>query len=146
MSTSILFADENYRDMDFHMLTDKQHMESLNGKKVKIRGFLYDSGKNTWILSAEPHLKTCCVGSKDKATTQIFLEGSFDKKWINQIVEIKGVFHFDPESHDGHFYYLNESSLVQTEKNYLGITLMGMGILGLAGWLGKKYYYASTYM
>lgn len=101
---NLLGADANVYDLDFHALKDQSRMEFIKGRKVKIRGFLYSKGKNEWVLAADPNLKTCCIGSKEKATQQIFLDGKFSEKLVNQVIEVEGILNFDPIGHKGRYY------------------------------------------
>lgn len=126
-----LCANENVYDVDFHSL-DPHYIKTLKGKTVKIRGFLYSNANNEWILSPEPHLKTCCIGSKEKAAQQIFLEGSFDQKWINHAMEFEGLLIYD-----GRQYFLKEPVIVQNDKSHTGIILAGLGMVLFVGWLIK---------
>lgn len=52
--------------------------QSLQGKRVEIRGFLYKNGRDEWILAAEPNLKTCCMGSKEKRDRQLLIIDQID--------------------------------------------------------------------
>ncbi len=67
-----LFANENVLSIDFNSLSDQQQVRLMDGKKVKIRGFLYFK-EGSWILAATPNL-TCCIGTNGKAHRQIHLK------------------------------------------------------------------------
>lgn len=54
-------------------------------EEVEISGFLYKFQPGVYILSSEPNLKNCCIGSDLKTSTQIFC--CFE----NQEVESKGL-------------------------------------------------------
>lgn len=127
-----LFADDNIDELNFPILHDRQQMERLNGKKVKIKGFLYTNLKKEWVLSAEPHLKTCCVGSKGKVEQQIFLDGIFNDKMINRIIEMEGIFKFDPLEKEGHRYFLSEITMLNKNTNYVSLALGMLGIILIA--------------
>lgn len=129
ISTPILYAGDNIKELNFLSLHDQQQMKQLNGKKVKIKGFLYINQKHEWILSAEPNLKTCCMGSKEKATQQIFLNGIFDEKWINQIIAIEGIFKFNPNGDEGRHYFLSDVIVIKEDKSYVNFILAVLGIL-----------------
>ena len=40
---------------------------------MKIRGFIYKSPDNEWVLAEEPDLKSCCLGKEG----QIYLHGDY---------------------------------------------------------------------
>lgn len=137
---NLLCADENVYDLDFHALKDQSRMEFIKGKKVKIRGFLYSNGKDEWILAADPHLKTCCIGSKEKAAQQIFLDGKFSEKLVNQVIEVEGILNFDPNENEGRYYSMSELVKIKNDKSHAGIILAGLGVVLVVVWMGKKYY------
>ena len=75
MMMQMLVAEEHIYDLDFFAFQDPQKTEQFQGKKVKIRGFLYTNQQNQWVLSHQPNVKTCCV---NKLANPLFLEGNFD--------------------------------------------------------------------
>lgn len=85
--SSTVFANEM---VDFQLL--REQPEKWDLKTIQVKGFLFQSEQDVWILSQEPNLKSCCVGNKLKQDSQIVLDGNFNKKRINQVVLIEGVF------------------------------------------------------
>lgn len=49
------------------------YFKDYQNKVIKIRGFLYKSSDGDWILSPEPHLKSCCVGVSKNNLNQIYV-------------------------------------------------------------------------
>ena len=68
-------------------------------QEITVRGFLYQTSEGQWILSTEPNLKTCCVGSKQKAHKQIALEKSFEGIKADHVIALKGKFNIQDEAH-----------------------------------------------
>ncbi|MBN9377298.1 MAG: hypothetical protein BGO14_09400 [Chlamydiales bacterium 38-26] len=80
-------------------LTNKSHLIGFQDlksesqwidKSIQIKGFL-SHDQDQWLISPEPHLKSCCMGIKEKVHQQIYLDINFNENWQNQLVEVKGV-------------------------------------------------------
>jgi hypothetical protein len=52
--------------------------QQFHQKPVSITGFLYQTTEGGWILDTQPHLKSCCVSSKQRSFKQIHISGLFD--------------------------------------------------------------------
>ncbi|WP_075882550.1 hypothetical protein [Candidatus Protochlamydia sp. W-9] len=59
-------------------------------QSVQIKGFIYQSPWNTFILASQPNLKSCCIDNSHQAAQQIFLKG-IDKISTNQMVTVQGI-------------------------------------------------------
>lgn len=57
---------------------------------MEIRGFLYQTKQGAWVLSKEPNLPSCCVGSEKKIEQQIVLEGDFSQIPSYKALTFKG--------------------------------------------------------
>ena len=66
---------------------------SKEGEKLALKGFLYQTGEGNWILSNEPHLKSCCLGKKELQHTQIQLLGDFSNADLNKPLHVEGTLH-----------------------------------------------------
>jgi hypothetical protein len=125
-----LAANDQVYELDFSFLQDPQAMGLVNGKRIKIRGFLYLSPSGDWILAAEPDLKSCCIGSKSKANQQIFLDGHFDPQLVNYAHEISGVIHIDAKDQEERYYYLQKAVLLKKNRDYSTIAI-GVIVFGI---------------
>ncbi len=134
-----LSASEDIDMLDFHYLNDSSKVQRWNGKRVKIRGFLYSNQKNEWILSSEPNLKSCCVGSKEKAKQQIFLiDAEIDKHLNNLISEVEGIFKYDSTNPAGRHYFLEEVIVNKDSKQISNLLWIGFGFIFVSGWVILK--------
>lgn len=135
LNLTSLMASENVSDLHFYLFKDQDYTKSFDGKKVQIRGFLYPLQDDRWVLSPEPHLKTCCVGSKEKTDQQIFLHGAF-KPLSNDMVTLEGVFEIHPNIDE--IYVLKNPTLIESQKKFTGALFIGLSLLFLALWLVYK--------
>ena len=79
------------------LLTTDTDLSSIsNGEELSLRGFLYKTDQGEWILSAEPNLKSCCVGTKSKAQSQVALSGNLDESHLQKAVTVKGNWSKEP--------------------------------------------------
>jgi hypothetical protein len=85
----------NFEDLSNHPINDNL------GPEVEIRGFLYETPAGEMILAANPHLKSCCVGSPGKISQQIFLRGKWESVPLKRAVTVKGQLIADPKYNEG---------------------------------------------
>lgn len=64
-----------------------------DGVFIEIKGFLYRSSEGMTILAAEPNLKSCCIGSKNKAHQQIVVAGNLSLPALQHVVTLHGELH-----------------------------------------------------
>lgn len=84
-----------------------------NNQLIEIRGFLYqDPTSSRWILAAEPNLRTCCIGSRAKANSQIVLPDDFSTTPSHAAVTIRGVLY-----KDGDIYRFKKASITSQPKS-----------------------------
>lgn len=118
-----LYGEEFLTPAHFYM-TKSDDMQSYDGKRVLMRGFLFQNEAG-WILSSEPNLKSCCIGSKEKASQQMSIDGVYDHSLINHIAEIEGSF-INRRLENG-MYALKDAKLrVKKQSNgwiYIGLML-----------------------
>ncbi len=106
----------------------------LNGKEIKIRGFLYQTPDKNWILAPQPDLKNCCVGVKDKITQQIYLKSNaIVLNDSNNASTFKGKFFIEPVWNDhqelSQLYLLNEPLLIEHQSSrWLGYSAIIIAI------------------
>lgn len=132
-----IFANND--PMDFTQYNDLKHLEEWHGKKIRLRGFLYSNQKNEWILACEANLKSCCIGSKEKAAQQLFLkDGSWDKGSLGLVVEVEGIFKYEPDNLEGHHYFLEKPRIIKKDKSTFFFILVGLGMMILAAYAWTK--------
>jgi hypothetical protein len=66
-------------------------VESYHNRQVTVRGFLYQTPDNRWVLSSEPNLKSCCIGTGERRARQILLPPDLLGLITQQPVTVKGV-------------------------------------------------------
>lgn len=93
------------KSLNWSVLPDQE------GDIVELKGFLYPLDQNEWILASEPNLKSCCIGSITKNSSQITLVGDFSRFSTHTPLTCRGVFHF---SENGK-YFLRDVEMNQKE-------------------------------
>ena len=86
----------NSLDLSFRKNDDLHRLIPYHGREIEIKGFLYRSEIEGWVLSSEPNLKSCCIGSPSKSARQIFLDGDLVLDQVNSIETIQGLFIVEP--------------------------------------------------
>jgi len=125
-----------------------EEAETLHNREITIRGFLYATQDGRWILSSEPNLKTCCVGSAHKAKDQIFLDSTFKDIPSSGVVQVQGLLMVVPQWDDKQtllrLYQLKNARTLEEKERNQGFLfgVIGMAFLGILGLLwvftGKK--------
>lgn len=95
----------------------QERLQPWIGEPTTLRGFLYKSTDGRWVLSDQPDLKTCCVGTSNHLLKQVTLLGTFDAPSPSSVVSVKGIFSVEPK-YDNRgelisLLYLKDSQLVQ---------------------------------
>lgn len=132
MSISHLQASENAHALSLTAFNEFDQIKLLNGKLVKVRGFLYSNENKEWLLSQEPNVKSCCVG---KLANPLFLSGSFNDNLINQVVEVEGMLTL----HD-HYFWLQNATLINKEKDYHSTVFLSIAVMGIASLVLLRKY------
>ncbi len=108
----------------------KQELESLHEGTITVRGFLYPDKEGGWILSDEPNLKSCCVGSASKVMRQVYLDGDIAYNNPGVVATVSGDLSIDPRySSSGdltQYYTLKNTTVVPDAAAGLD---MGWGIV-----------------
>jgi hypothetical protein len=82
--------------------------EAKVGEKLELKGFLFQSNDGAWILSKDPDLKSCCIGSAHKRDSQVTLLGEFSTYSTNKPLQVTGTLHAATEG-----YILAETDVIQ---------------------------------
>jgi hypothetical protein len=86
-----------------------------NNQQVTLRGFIYHSSDGRWILSSQPDLKTCCVGSPSKALSQVIVEGNSQFGATDRVIALRGTLQIRPEYDDDNalkaLFYLTNAEI-----------------------------------
>lgn len=69
---------------------DQLPSRSFDGEHVQIRGFAYQTSNREWVLSSDPCLKSCCIGSHSKTHEQVRLSGDFHDLPKGQAIIMEG--------------------------------------------------------
>lgn len=94
-STFFLVGEElSFFELPKSLPDEKQTVWKWNKTSVTIRGFCYECDSYS-VLSAQPNMKTCCVGSQSKVYEQIFLH-DFKAPSSKYVMRFKGNFKIDP--------------------------------------------------
>lgn len=104
-------------------------------RNVRIRGFLYQTQDGRWILSAEPNLKTCCVGSPAKALQQILVTGDFAKETLEPVT-VEGIFLVEPVNGPkgtGQLFKLENAKIYQERSGGIPYGTLAIASLVLGG-------------
>lgn len=111
-------------------LAENKDWKSIEeGKEISLRGFLYRSDDGNWILSQEPNLRSCCVGSAKKINSQVVLEGDINEVYLQKAVTIKGIWSKEPR------FQLNYARIEETNQWSL---LWIIPIILIGGYLVRK--------
>jgi hypothetical protein len=114
--------------INFQQLSDVDNNTSFHQQEVEIKGFLYCNAKQQWILASEPNLKTCCVGSVQKISQQIFLDRAFSEVTTGQAVAMQGVLLVQPVKNNQNevvqLYHLHNASLIVKEPSWALLTIV----------------------
>lgn len=103
---------------------------------AKVRGFLYQTPSGEWILSTEPHLKTCCAGSQSKVKDQIYLVGILEEASAGSVVEVSGNYKISPQySLEGALtrYHTIENPTIHSAEKNLSTLILLIGVMILIG-------------
>lgn len=100
-----------------------EELPQHNFEEVETRGFLYPLDGDNWVLSSQPNLKSCCVGSKAKQKEQVIVTGNIVGS-PQSAVNMKGFFKVGEE----HFR-LEKASIVERERSSMPWVLGAMAML-----------------
>lgn len=93
-------AMEDYLPKDAAIQLLQRQLSDFQNKSVQIRGFLYQTSQNAWVLSSEPNLKSCCVGNVKKIAHQMIVLGDIPKNLQGRSVTVTGIFSINPNWND----------------------------------------------
>lgn len=112
---------------------EKERLPAWDGKDVILRGYLFVSSEGTWVLSGDPHLRSCCVAKPQKLGSQIIIrERLNERKRVHQLVTLQGTFGIQDKQDDKgeplRLYTLKNVRVVETtfpfKTTIIGILLM----------------------
>ncbi|MBA3238628.1 MAG: hypothetical protein H0T62_09835 [Parachlamydiaceae bacterium] len=83
---------------------------AYDNQNVIIRGFLYSTGNDGWILASEPNLKSCCVGASEKRGLQLSVKGSLPEESPRSALLVQGTLKITPGALKP-FYALEQASI-----------------------------------
>ena len=109
---------EGVHKVSFNELSEK-HSET----SIEVRGFLYTTTDGKAILAPQPNLRSCCVGSSQKAHEQIALLDLQKVPVTTQAVDVQGTFHLDQESN---LKSLSNAKLVEHHRGSYHLTIMAV--------------------
>ncbi len=65
--------------------------DQYNGMEVEVRGFYYEKEDGIGVLAAQPNLKSCCVGTKEKKEQQLVVSPRLGVISKATVVAVRGV-------------------------------------------------------
>ncbi len=120
--SSTLLAEEP-SVLTFSLLESKEPINALDGRMVKVRGFLHQSQDGKWVLADEPELKSCCIGAKEKLSKQIMLQGFIENARAHQAVDLQGKFHIQ-KIEEMQTYWMEEPKIIEKPPHVWGSYLI----------------------
>lgn len=103
--------------------------------EVRMRGFVYRAEDGRWVLSPEPQLKTCCIGSGPKIAQQVILSQPDEGYTEHKAITLQGIFYIEPRwDRSGNLVQLYRMDhVVQISEPWPVASLMmaGAGIAGV---------------
>lgn len=88
---------EDYFDRETALKHLEREFRAYNHHEVTMRGFLYQDKEKRWLLSAEPNLKSCCLGTSAKIATQVVVLGEIQEPSFICPVTVEGKFKLEPQ-------------------------------------------------
>lgn len=86
---------KSFEKFDFFKIEDmsKNRIYINQTRQVEIKGFLYKLEEETFILAAEPNLKSCCIGNSNKQHKQLIVYGDLLLKHLDSFspITLRGV-------------------------------------------------------
>ena len=98
---------------------DFQHLDQYTSdQEVYLRGFLYATDDAQLILSSEPALKSCCVGSTAKRERQVYVFGAIEAPLHKgSVVDMQGTFVVEKiKGQEGRRYRLENASFIERDN------------------------------
>ena len=96
-----------------------QPLQQMNGKTVKITGFMYplEDGQNIKVFCLLRSTQTCCYGPKPQYNQYVLVEmNSPVKVEKNKPVIVTGKFFIDPKPEDGYIYRLEGTKVEPADE------------------------------
>ncbi|MEC7839259.1 MAG: hypothetical protein VX777_04375 [Chlamydiota bacterium] len=97
-------------------LINFDNLSEHHNKEVLIRGFYYNSSDKRGVISSQPNLKTCCVGSPKQWKYQIFTDHIALSNNSSKAMTFKGELEYSPrydqEGNKVGLYYLKNASIL----------------------------------
>lgn len=90
-------------------------------RPVQLGGFLLKGEKGEWLIASQPSLRSCCIGSKNRASLFVLLlEKTFDDKAIGSQITVEGRFVVKVERNEvggvSRLFQLETFSVVEDKK------------------------------
>lgn len=83
-----------------HPIDEKDPIRAMDHQIVTVRGFWHPLNASEGILTPQPNLRTCCIGSPKKIYTQIVVKDVGFQFPPNKIATLEGEFRIKPEYDD----------------------------------------------
>lgn len=95
-----------------------ERAESYHEKFVTVRGFLYQQDANNVILSHQPNLKSCCVGSTTLSDRQLIINEPISFSNSLTVNTLQGIFYVDQQNASEKRFMLKNVEIVPQPKKY----------------------------